>query len=100
MQPDRVGTIGRPRCEDTGKWPIEITAWMDLQHVALREMKPCQQDEFIANFDAGQSRCCLWCQLQPGFGCAFVSLHGRVLQLYQLGTDKSDRFNGEIRFTL
>jgi hypothetical protein len=64
---------------------------MDLQHIAFGEVKPCQDNEFIASFDACHSWRDRLMKLQPGCGRTFVPLHGRILKPDQLRADNSNR---------
>src|SRR5688572_20183868 len=66
---------------------------MHLQYIPLGEVKPRQDDELVTGLNAQQSRRCRRCEFQPGVRRAFISLHGRVLELCQLGADKSNWFN-------
>jgi hypothetical protein len=65
---------------------------MYLEHIAAGKVKPCQHDELVPGRDAHQSLGCLRREIQPGVRGAFITLHGRRLELGQFRADKPNRF--------
>lgn len=71
---------------------------MHLQHIALREMQPRENDQLVASFDAGKPLRYRSRQFQPSFRSAFIPLQRCRLATNQLGAYDADWLDDITRF--
>src|SRR6185436_18455741 len=54
VEPERVRTVGRARCEDAREPAAPVVARVDLQHVALASVQPGDDEDLVARLQSSE----------------------------------------------
>src|ERR1700730_7280863 len=98
MQPERVWTVGRSRCEDAGHRDAGIPARMHLQLVAPGQVKPGDHDDLITYDESFDPRGDVRAYVDPRVGCALSSLLGTISATFDRRTNNADGVKQKFSF--
>jgi len=91
MQTQWVGPIWRSRRKDSRQRIARVGSWVDPEDVATGSVKPCDDDDLVADDKAPQPVRRPRAHLEPGVRRSLRSLFGRIASRFERGSDYADR---------